>query len=142
MSPGFEDRAPGVMMTEVRRTPGGVIFYQVLGIRVADSPLIPERERLLTQLAPLIRAYSRDDGTHRFPSPGASGFEIVGDNVPVLMKGMNAYWDSLAAWSRTASETPKTFTPPLSKSQRRGTGAAARPVCTTGRRRSVTSSRV
>ncbi len=108
-----EERGAGYL-SEVRQTPGGYIFYQVLGVREADlsgNELIP---KMLSQLAQLIRSYN-GMMAHLDSLRQANGFEIVDANMPVLMKGMNAYWDSLGAAVRSDGKRPTAFTPPLSR---------------------------
>jgi hypothetical protein len=110
----IDERAPGYL-SEVRRTPSGVVFYQVLGVREPDGSTVnPASEKLLPQLAQAIRAYN-GMMAHLDSLRHANGFEIIGENIPVLMKGMNAYWDSLAAASRATGAAPKFFNPPLSR---------------------------
>jgi hypothetical protein len=108
-----EERAAGYL-SELRQTPGGYIFYQVLGVREADlsgNDMIP---KMLAQLAQLIRSYN-GMMAHLDSLRQANGLEIMDANIPVLMKGMNGYWDSLGAVVRAEGKRPTTFTPPLSR---------------------------
>lgn len=109
----IEDREPGYL-SQIHRSPSAAVFYKFLGSRDFDYSGNQFLSQNLPDLAQGIRNY---DGMLAYLDSlrQAADLKVAESSIPILMKGMNAYWDSLQQVVQATGRRPDSFRPPIWK---------------------------
>jgi hypothetical protein len=109
----IDEREPGYL-SQIHRSPSAAVFYKLLGSRDFDYSGNQFLTKNIPDLAQGIRNY---DGMLAYIDSlrTATDLKIADSTIPVLMKGMNAYWDSLQAVVKATGRRPDSFRPPVWK---------------------------